>query len=192
MSAFHTMTSSRSADVVVVGGGTVGAWTAVLLAESGVPHVVLLDAATLGEGASSRAAGMVRAQGGTGLLFANGGFATHNHTIAVSSQPIAAASFPRSYDFQAEADALRGAIPAQDRDYAGPATLETYTVFYGRDGQPRSGVVVARTPDGKRTLGHVPGSDEATLARLTASDGDPVGAAGTIGAGDPLNLWAFA
>jgi len=60
------MTSSSStADVVVVGGGTVGAWTAVLLAESGVEHVVLLEAATLGDGASSRAAGMVRAQGGT-------------------------------------------------------------------------------------------------------------------------------
>jgi len=59
------MTSSGSADVVVVGGGTVGAWTAVLLAESGVGHVVLLEAATLGDGASSRAAGMVRAQGGT-------------------------------------------------------------------------------------------------------------------------------
>jgi sarcosine oxidase subunit beta len=59
------MTSSRSADVVVVGGGTVGAWTAVLLAESGVPNVVLIEARTLGDGASSRAAGMVRAQGGT-------------------------------------------------------------------------------------------------------------------------------
>jgi sarcosine oxidase, subunit beta len=59
------MTSVRSADVVVVGGGTVGAWTAVLLAESGVPNVVLLEARTLGDGASSRAAGMVRAQGGT-------------------------------------------------------------------------------------------------------------------------------
>jgi sarcosine oxidase subunit beta len=59
------MTSSRSADVVVVGGGTVGAWTAVLLAESGVGNVVLLEARTLGDGASSRAAGMVRAQGGT-------------------------------------------------------------------------------------------------------------------------------
>ncbi|WP_319455589.1 MULTISPECIES: FAD-dependent oxidoreductase [unclassified Mycobacterium] len=59
------MTSSAHADVVVVGGGTVGAWTAVLLAESGVGHVVLLEAATLGDGASSRAAGMVRAQGGT-------------------------------------------------------------------------------------------------------------------------------
>ncbi len=65
MPAFHGMTSSHSADVVVVGGGTVGAWTAVLLAESGDRRVVLLEAATLGDGASSRAAGMVRAQGGT-------------------------------------------------------------------------------------------------------------------------------
>ena len=65
MPAFGGMTSFRSADVVVVGGGTVGAWTAVLLAESGVPNVVLIEARTLGDGASSRAAGMVRAQGGT-------------------------------------------------------------------------------------------------------------------------------
>jgi sarcosine oxidase subunit beta len=61
----RTTTSTDTADVVVVGGGTVGAWTAVLLAESGVGTVVLLEAATLGDGASSRAAGMVRAQGGT-------------------------------------------------------------------------------------------------------------------------------
>ena len=65
MPAFRSMTSVRSAEVVVVGGGTVGAWTAVLLAERGVGNVVLLEARTLGHGASSRAAGMVRAQGGT-------------------------------------------------------------------------------------------------------------------------------
>src|ERR1700754_1547989 len=65
MPAFGAMTSSTGADVVVVGGGTVGAWAAVLLAESGVGRVVLLESATLGDGASSRAAGMVRAQGGT-------------------------------------------------------------------------------------------------------------------------------
>ena len=58
-------TGSGRHRVVVVGGGTVGAWTAVLLAESGVENVVLLEASTLGDGASSRAAGMVRAQGGT-------------------------------------------------------------------------------------------------------------------------------
>ena len=65
MSRSLAMVSSERADVVVVGGGTVGAWTAVQLAERGVGRVVLLEAKTLGEGASSRAAGMVRAQGGT-------------------------------------------------------------------------------------------------------------------------------
>src|SRR5689334_4048827 len=53
-----------SRDAVVVGGGTVGAWTACLLAEAGM-SVTLVEATTLAAGASSRAAGMVRAQGGT-------------------------------------------------------------------------------------------------------------------------------
>lgn len=69
MSALLAVTSSRSvpstADVVVVGGGTIGAWCAWFLKRSGIGRVVLLEASTLGKGASSRAAGMVRAQGGT-------------------------------------------------------------------------------------------------------------------------------
>ncbi|MFN5780304.1 MAG: acetyl-CoA acetyltransferase, partial [Novosphingobium sp.] len=69
----------------------------------------------------------LREDGGTGLLFANGGYPTHNHTIAVSTKPIPAASFPRSYDFQAEADAARGPVPELDHDYTGAATVESYT-----------------------------------------------------------------
>ena len=46
------------------GGGTVGGWGAIP-ARAGRPGVVLVEARTLGQGASSRAAGMVRAQGGT-------------------------------------------------------------------------------------------------------------------------------
>jgi sarcosine oxidase subunit beta len=57
--------SSAPADAVVVGGGTIGAWCAVFLRRAGLRRVVLLEAGTLGKGASSRAAGMVRAQGGT-------------------------------------------------------------------------------------------------------------------------------
>jgi sarcosine oxidase subunit beta len=55
----------RSADAVVVGGGTIGAWTAWFLKKSGLAEVVLVERDTLGQGASARAAGMVRAQGGT-------------------------------------------------------------------------------------------------------------------------------
>ena len=58
-------TVPRTADVVVVGGGTIGAWAAWFLKESGAGEVVLVERETLGQGASARAAGMVRAQGGT-------------------------------------------------------------------------------------------------------------------------------
>ena len=51
-------------DAIVVGGGTVGGWTAVFLAEAGL-KVTLIDGGALGRGSSSRAAGMVRGQGGT-------------------------------------------------------------------------------------------------------------------------------
>ncbi len=60
------MTSTPpAADAVVIGGGTVGAWCAWHLKRAGLDRVVLIEAETLGKGASSRAAGMVRAQGGT-------------------------------------------------------------------------------------------------------------------------------
>jgi len=55
----------ETADAVVVGGGTVGAWCAYFLRRSGLEQVVLLEKRTLGQGASSRAAGVVRTQGGT-------------------------------------------------------------------------------------------------------------------------------
>src|ERR1700684_2786404 len=54
-----------SADAVVVGGGTVGAWCAYFLRQAGLERVVLVEKGTLGSGASSRAAGVVRMQGGT-------------------------------------------------------------------------------------------------------------------------------
>jgi sarcosine oxidase, subunit beta len=53
------------ADLVVVGAGTVGGWASVFAAERGAGRVVVVDSGLVGQGASSRAAGVVRSQGGT-------------------------------------------------------------------------------------------------------------------------------
>src|SRR3546814_17399036 len=65
-------------------------------------------------------------------------------------------------------------------DLAGPATIESYTVFYGRDATPKAGVVVARTPEGKRTLAHVDVGDPTMLAFLTDGKVEPVGTPGKV------------
>ena len=74
-------------DAVVVGGGTVGAWTACFLAEAG-RSVVLVEAETLGSGASSRAAGMVRAQGGTEAAIRLGLFSRDFYTSQHGLYPL--------------------------------------------------------------------------------------------------------
>ena len=58
-------------DVVVVGAGTVGGWAAWFASRIGA-RVKVLERHTAGQGASSRAAGIVRAQGGTPTAVALG------------------------------------------------------------------------------------------------------------------------
>jgi glycine/D-amino acid oxidase-like deaminating enzyme len=58
------MVMTDRADLVVVGAGTVGGWTSVFAAADGAGRVVVLERGLAGMGASSRAAGIVRAQGG--------------------------------------------------------------------------------------------------------------------------------
>ena len=59
------MAKRDSADLVVVGAGTIGGWASVFAKELGAERVVVLEKGEAGQGASSRAAGIVRAQGGT-------------------------------------------------------------------------------------------------------------------------------
>jgi sarcosine oxidase subunit beta len=58
------MANARTADLVVVGAGTVGGWASWFAATSGADRVIVLERDLAGQGASSRAAGVVRAQGG--------------------------------------------------------------------------------------------------------------------------------
>lgn len=63
---------SDRADLVVIGAGTIGGWASVFARSAGLERVVVLERGTAGSGASSRAAGIVRAQGGTPATVALG------------------------------------------------------------------------------------------------------------------------
>jgi sarcosine oxidase subunit beta len=54
-----------TADVVIIGGGIVGISTAYFLAEAGVRDIVVLERATVGAGATGRAAGVMLMQSGS-------------------------------------------------------------------------------------------------------------------------------
>jgi sarcosine oxidase subunit beta len=64
--------SGDRADLVIVGAGTIGGWASVFAAEAGAGRVVVVERGLAGDGASSRAAGIVRAQGGTPATVAFG------------------------------------------------------------------------------------------------------------------------
>ncbi len=68
------MAKRETADLVVVGAGTVGGWASWFAATDGAGRVIVLERDLAGQGASSRAAGVVRAQGGTSATVALGRF----------------------------------------------------------------------------------------------------------------------
>ena len=132
----------------------------------------------------------LRQSGRHGLLFANGGLATHSHSIVLSRAAPAPNTFPQSFDFQAEADALRGPVPSVQEDYLGPATVETYTVLYNREGSAQHGAIIGRAPSGARFIAKVPAADAATIHWLTSGEEEPVGRPGTaVRAADDDTWW---
>ena len=139
------------------------------------------------------AAMVLRLRNGDGrnaLLFGNGGFATHNHSIVLASTPLSGVRFPHDFDCQSRADAARGPAPTVNESYAGPGTIESYTVIYARTGAASAGVVVARNPAGDRFLAAVSAEDTATIQFLSDGRVEPVGTSGIARRGDDgLLIW---
>ena len=131
----------------------------------------------------------LRRNGRHGLLFANGGLATHNHSMVLSCAAPAPNIFPQNFDFQAQADALRGPAPPVQEDYLGPATVETYTVLYDREGTAQQGAIIGRAPNGARFIAKVPADDTATIRWLTSGEQEPVGMPGTAVKGADGDTW---
>ena len=135
----------------------------------------------------------LRDKRGTAFLFANGGYATHFHGIVLSADPLPAAQFPHDYDVNALADAKRGPVPPADESYEGPAVIESYTVFYKRDGSVRFGTIIAKNPAGARVLARVEPEDAAMIDVLTNGAQEAVGLAGSTQRGeDGLIHWNLA
>ena len=144
---------------------------------------------------SHAAAGMVRKlreAGEFGLLYGNGGYVTKNHAIILSRRVPPADLLDRDYNVQELADTLRGPIPKLLVGYAGPARIESYTVIYDRDGAPRYGAVIGRTPVDERFVARVAPEDGETIARLVSGAEEPVGMPGQARLdGHGLVEWRF-
>jgi acetyl-CoA C-acetyltransferase len=117
--------------------------------------------------------------GQIGLLYGQGGYVNKHQTLIVSTTaPPQPMTLDRSV--QALADADRDPVPPLADGYAGPVTVETYTLLYARDGDPLEGIVIARTPAGERVMARVPAADANSIARLTDPTQSAVGSTGHV------------
>ncbi len=114
-----------------------------------------------------------------GLLYGQGGFVTKHHGLVLSRE-VPRDAMKQAHSVQAEADRNRGAVPEFAAEASGKGKVEAFTVIYRGNGDVEHGVVMLRTEDGRRTLGRVSASDEATLAHLRDMDRTPVGSVGEI------------
>jgi acetyl-CoA C-acetyltransferase len=117
----------------------------------------------------------LRDKAGTGLVTANGLYLT-KHSLGLYS----------SY----APDTLQSIIESGPRvtpasNPEGQATIETYTVAFGREG-PKQGILVARNNDGERIIANS-ASDEATLNAML--DESPIGQRGNITSRDGVNIF---
>lgn len=124
-----------------------------------------------------------------GLLYGQGEFVTKHHAAVLARS--APSRAPDNLDVQKQAEAARGPVPALLESYSGDATIETFTVMYGRGGDAERAVLVARTPTGERVVAEVPESEPLVLAELTSAP-TVVGRRGTTTASENCNRWAFA
>lgn len=114
-----------------------------------------------------------------GLLYGQGGYVNKHHALLLSTRA-PQAPLALAYSVQDTADRARGAVPELLDRYVGAATIETYTIAYGRDGKPLHGLVVLRTADDRRTLAKVDAEDRASMALLESTERNAIGMPGHV------------
>ena len=112
--------------------------------------------------------------GSTGLVWANGGYAT-KHAFGVYRLTPPAGGFQHGYP-QDQIDAMPRRELAAPAEAAGPATIEAYTVMHSREGEPDAVYAACLLADGRRAWGT--STDTALAAAMC--EGEWVGRAATL------------
>ena len=112
----------------------------------------------------TRSVGLLRERGGLAFLTGNGGTFTEHSMVVLGASP--AADGFRHDSVQELVDALPRRADATSR--AAVASLETYTVVYGRTGEPDRAVLACIAADGSRQYATC--HDAATIDALLTGD----------------------
>ena len=132
-------------------------------------------------------------RGELALLYGQGEYVTKHHALVLGSRPQAESHLAQDYSVQTAVDRTRAKAPQLVVDYDGPASVETFTIIYDRDGRPSFGTVIVRTPQQARSMARVRADDAASLASLSASSASPIGLTGRVERGaDSLLSWRVA
>ena len=127
------------------------------------------------------------------LLYGQGGYVTKHHALVIGCRPAEPAWLMLGRDVQETCDNARGDAPAYDGAYQGSAVVESFSIVFGRGGEPSHGSVVGRTPGAARVFGKIDIADDQTLAALLNLDAHPIGLPGRVSVGsDGLQQWAMA
>ncbi|MBU6166777.1 MAG: acetyl-CoA acetyltransferase [Alphaproteobacteria bacterium] len=124
------------------------------------------------------------------LLYGQGGYVTKHHALVIGCRAAEPAWLMLNRDVQDVAEDARGDVPRLDGAHEGAAVVETYSIVFGRDGQPSHGSVVGRSPAGDRLFARMHLAEVGAFLNLAAS---PIGAAGHVTlAEDGLQQWRVA
>jgi hypothetical protein len=116
-------------------------------------------------------------KGKKGLVLCNGGVLSYQYVVVLGKEPRKEGAYPLDRPLPEVLDDVEG--PALAMKARGEAIVETYTVEFGRDGQPLRGHVVGRLKaTGERFLANH--GDETTLSQMAGRKGEIVGKTGYV------------
>ena len=124
--------------------------------------------------------------GKIGLVTGNGYYIT-KHSIGIYSTQPRRILWERENPVTYQRDLDTQPHPEIAPSPSGSSTIETYTVLYGRDGDPHTGIVIGRLPDGRRFISNTP-KDRTLLEQMKMSD--VVGASGMVKQIGELNIFS--